>query len=200
MQDSAKKRRAKLLEKGSEKAQKTEVADVDDDAASKKASGKGKGGIWTSEPPLPAGHWKDRTRKEHLSSDSKEPKKPSGRSLKNTRRRSLKSTTTRSCATPSRSTSVVKEPEAMPLRQQNRKKSEQSQPPVAQAQDRTKQDRILRAVRKANPQVRPRIRYQRTRMVLRTWSRLVQQLLKKGLDQSVGRMPIVALELLVCLN
>ena len=74
MQDSAKKRRAKLLEKGSEKAQKTEVVDVDDDAASKKASGKGKGGIWTSEPPLPAGHWKDRTRKEHLSSDSKEAK------------------------------------------------------------------------------------------------------------------------------
>ncbi|OLP94038.1 hypothetical protein AK812_SmicGene23990 [Symbiodinium microadriaticum] len=74
MQDSAKKRRAKLLEKGSEKVQKTEVVDVDDDAASKKASGKGKGGIWTSEPPLPAGHWKDRTRKEHLSSDSKEAK------------------------------------------------------------------------------------------------------------------------------
>ena len=63
-----------MLEKGSEKVQKTEVVDVDDDAASKKASGKGKGGIWTSEPPLPAGHWKDRTRKEHLASDSKEAK------------------------------------------------------------------------------------------------------------------------------
>ena len=36
-------------------------------------------------------------------------------------------------------------------------------------------------------------------MVLRTWSRLVQQLLRKVLDQSVGRMPLVALELLVCL-
>ena len=36
-------------------------------------------------------------------------------------------------------------------------------------------------------------------MVLCTWSRLVQKLLKEVLDQSVGRMPIVALELLVCL-
>ena len=36
-------------------------------------------------------------------------------------------------------------------------------------------------------------------MVLRIWSRLVQQLLKKELDQSVGRMPIVTSELLVCL-
>ena len=52
MQDSAKtkKRRAKLLEKGSDKAQKTEAVDVEDDATSKKSSGKGKGAIWTSEP------------------------------------------------------------------------------------------------------------------------------------------------------
>ncbi|CAE7612634.1 unnamed protein product, partial [Symbiodinium sp. KB8] len=54
MQDSAKKRRGKVLEKGSDKAQKTEVVDVEDDATSKKSSGKGKGTIWTSEPPLPA--------------------------------------------------------------------------------------------------------------------------------------------------
>ena len=64
MQDSAKKRRAKLLEKGSDKVQKTEVVDVEDDAASKKSSGKGKGTIWTSEPPLPAGHWENRPRRD----------------------------------------------------------------------------------------------------------------------------------------
>ena len=79
MQDSAKKRRAKLLEKES----KQKAIDVDEESASKKeesaskkARGKGQGsqsGIWTKEP-LPAGHWQDRPRHEPLSSDSKEAK------------------------------------------------------------------------------------------------------------------------------
>ncbi|CAE7653731.1 unnamed protein product [Symbiodinium sp. KB8] len=73
MQDSAKKRRAKLLEKES----KEKAIDVDEEEpASKKARGKGHGspsGIWTKEP-LPAGHWQDRPRRESLPSDSKEAK------------------------------------------------------------------------------------------------------------------------------
>ena len=79
MQDSAKKRRAKLLEKES----KQKAIDVDDEStskkeesASKKARGKGQGspsGIWTKEP-LPAGHWQDRPRRESLPSDSQEAK------------------------------------------------------------------------------------------------------------------------------
>ena len=60
--------------------------------------------------------------------------------------------------------------------------------------DRMKRDRIPAARKRASRQVRPMIL-----MVLRTWSRLVQPLLRKVLDQSVGRMPLVALELLVCL-
>ena len=77
MQDSAKKRRAKLLEKESK------AIDVDEEStskkeesASKKARGKGQGsqsGIWTKEP-LPAGHWQDRSRRESLPSDSQEAK------------------------------------------------------------------------------------------------------------------------------
>ena len=79
MQDQAKKRRAKLLEKES----KQKAIDVDDEStskkeesASKKARGKGQGsqsGIWTKEP-LPAGHWQDRPRRESLPSDSQEAK------------------------------------------------------------------------------------------------------------------------------
>ena len=79
MQDSAKKRRAKLLEKES----KQKAIDVDEESASKKegsaskkARGKGQGspsGIWTKEP-LPAGHWQDRPRREPLPSDSQEAK------------------------------------------------------------------------------------------------------------------------------
>ena len=79
MLDSAKKRRAKLLEKES----KQKAIDVDEESASKKeesaskkARGKGQGsqsGIWTKEP-LPAGHWQDRPRREPLSPDSQEAK------------------------------------------------------------------------------------------------------------------------------
>ena len=79
MQDQAKKRRAKLLEKES----KQKAIDVDDEStskkeesASKKARGKGQGsesGIWTKEP-LPAGHWQDRPRRESLPSESQEAK------------------------------------------------------------------------------------------------------------------------------
>ena len=79
MQDQAKKRRAKLLEKES----KQKAIDVDDEStskkeesASKKARGKGQGsesGIWTKEP-LPAGHWQDRPRRESLPSESQETK------------------------------------------------------------------------------------------------------------------------------
>ena len=79
MQDQAKKRRAKLLEKESKK----KAIDVDDEStskkegsASKKARGKGQGsesGIWTKEP-LPAGHWQDRPRRESLPSESQETK------------------------------------------------------------------------------------------------------------------------------
>ena len=68
MQDQAKKRRAKLLEKES----KQKAIDVDDESTSRKegsASKKARGGkgqgsessIWTKEP-LPAGHWQDRPR------------------------------------------------------------------------------------------------------------------------------------------
>ena len=63
MQDSAKKRRSKVLEKSGDKSRKTEVVEVEDDAESKKSSGKGKQNIWTSEP-LPAGHWENRPRKD----------------------------------------------------------------------------------------------------------------------------------------
>ena len=78
MQDQAKKRRAKLLEKES----KQKAIDVDDEStskqevsASKKArGGKGQGGetsIWTKES-LPPGHWQDRPRS--LPSESQEAK------------------------------------------------------------------------------------------------------------------------------
>ncbi|CAE7833210.1 GIP [Symbiodinium necroappetens] len=133
-------------------------------------------------------------------------RKPSERSSKSTRRRSSKSTTNRSYATPSRGTSAVKELEVTHPSLPVAKKDQPQKPPVArkkyqrrQARDRTKQDRTPKAVSQANLRGNATIRYKRTRMVLRTWSRLVQQLLEKGLDQSVGRMPIVALELLVCL-
>ena len=79
MQDAAKKRRAKLIEKET----KQKAIDVDDEgaskkeeSASKKARGKGQGsqsGIWTKEP-LPAGHWQDRPRRESVPSDSQEAK------------------------------------------------------------------------------------------------------------------------------
>ena len=78
MQDQAKKRRAKLLEKES----KQKAIDVDDEStgkqegsASKKArGGKGQGdetSIWTKES-LPPGHWQDRPRS--LPSQSQEAK------------------------------------------------------------------------------------------------------------------------------
>ena len=78
MQDQAKKRRAKLLEKES----KQKAIDVDDESTSKKEGsaskkargGKGQGGessIWTKEP-LPPGHWQDRPRS--LPSESQEAK------------------------------------------------------------------------------------------------------------------------------
>ncbi|OLQ03254.1 hypothetical protein AK812_SmicGene13798 [Symbiodinium microadriaticum] len=78
MQDSAKKCRAKQLEKES----KRKAIDVDEEStgkkeesAEKKARGKGQGspGIWAKES-LPAGHWQDRPRRESLPSDSKEAK------------------------------------------------------------------------------------------------------------------------------
>ena len=68
MQDSAKKRRTKLLEKES----KQEAIDVDEEPTSKKAQGKGQGSPTVES--LPAGHWQNRPRRESLSPGSKEVK------------------------------------------------------------------------------------------------------------------------------
>ena len=183
MQDQAKKRRAKLLEKES----KQKAIDVDDEStskkeesASKKARGKGQGsesGIWTKEP-LPAGHWQAFLRK------AKKPRMPYARDWKPTGKNNSRNITRRSCGKPSTPTSRRK-PVARRKNQQLRKDPAQM-----------KRDRIPAVRKRASRQVRPM-----TLMVLRTWSRLVQKLLRRVpervLNQSKGKMPFVALGLLL---
>ena len=74
MQDSAKKGERSCLRRAVKRFRRQKWLMWMMMLPARKPVAKEKGGIWTSEPPLPAGHWKDRTRKEHLASDSKEAK------------------------------------------------------------------------------------------------------------------------------
>ena len=182
MQDQAKKRRAKLLEKES----KQKAIDVDDEStskkeesASKKARGKGQGsesGIWTKEP-LPAGHWQDRPRRESLPSESQETKDALRQKLEAHKKEQLEEYHKKK----------LRETFETHLRKETSSKEEE--PAAGKDPAQMKRDRTPAVRKRASRQVRPMIL-----MVLRTWSRLVQKqkllrrVLVRVLNQSKGKM------------
>ena len=123
---------------------------------------------------------------------ARKPKTPYARSWKHTRKSNLRSITRRSCGKPSKHTSR-RRPAAKKKSQQFGRKSQQSRTgpgPDEAGSDPSSEEESESSSATDDPD---------GATTLRTWSRLVQQLLRRVLDQSVGRMPLVALELLVCL-